>query len=307
MKQGSLLLIDDDRQVLDSMADWLRDQGFVLDTASNYASAVAALEKKPYDLVLVDIRLPDGDGFDVLAHCREKHPNTTVILLTGYGTVETAIEAIRAGAFDFLTKPLIDDELQMAIERALSQRRVIEENKTLKAQLDLRFGLENVVGHDHRMLRIFDLVDSVADTRTTVLITGESGTGKSLIARAIHRRSPRRDKPFVEVACGALPETLLESELFGHVAGSFTGRDGRQDRQVHAGRRRHDLPRRDQHRQSQPAGEAAARAAGLRVRAGRRHQDVPRRFPRHPGHQRRPRRSWSPRAASARTCTIAST
>ena len=128
--------------------------------------------------------------------------------------------------FDFLTKPLIDEELQMAIERAFNQRRVIEENKTLKAQLDLRFGLENIVGHDHRMLRVFDMIDSVADTAATVLITGESGTGKSLIARAIHRRSPRRDKPFVEVACGALPETLLESELFGHVAGSFTGAIG---------------------------------------------------------------------------------
>ena len=111
----------------------------------------------------------------------------------------------------------------MAIDRALNQRRVIEENKNLKAQLDIRFGLENVVGHDHRMKRMFDMIDSIADTRATVLITGESGTGKSLVARAIHRRSSRRDKPFVEVACGALPETLLESELFGHVAGSFTG------------------------------------------------------------------------------------
>lgn len=226
MKQGTLLLVDDDRQVLDSMADWLRSQGYQLDTAANYATAIAALEKRPYDLVLADIRLPDRDGFDILAHCRQHHPHTTVILLTGYGTVESAIEAIRAGAFDFLTKPLIDDELLMAIERALNQRKVIEENKTLKAQLDLRFGLENVVGKDHRMLKVFDLVDSVADTKTTMLITGESGTGKSLIARAIHRRSPRRNKPFVEVACGALPDTLLESELFGHVAGSFTGATG---------------------------------------------------------------------------------
>jgi DNA-binding NtrC family response regulator len=226
MKQGTLLLVDDDRHVLDSMADWLRSQGYQLDTAANYATALAALQKRPYDLVLADIHLPDRDGFDVLTHCRQHHPQTTVILLTGYGTVESAIEAIRAGAFDFLTKPLIDDELLMAIERALNQRRVIEENKSLKAQLDLRFGLENVVGKDHRMLKVFDLVDSIADTKTTMLITGESGTGKSLIARAIHRRSPRRNKPFVEVACGALPDTLLESELFGHVAGSFTGATG---------------------------------------------------------------------------------
>jgi DNA-binding NtrC family response regulator len=146
--------------------------------------------------------------------------------MTGYGTVETGIEALRAGAFDLLTKPLIDEELEMAIDRALSQRKVIQENENLKAQLDLRFGLENIVGHDHRMQRVFDVIDRVADTRATVLITGESGTGKSLIARAIHRRSGRRDLPFVEIACGALPETLLESELFGHAAGAFTGATG---------------------------------------------------------------------------------
>src|SRR5205085_5482165 len=168
----------------------------------------------------------DADGLDLLPYCREHRPDTTVILITGYGTVETAVEAIRAGAFDFLTKPLIDEELELAIQRALNQREVIEENKTHKAQLDLRFGIETLVGGDARMIKVYDLVESVADTRTTILVTGESGTGKSLLARAIHRQSARRDKPFVEVACGALPETLLESELFGHVAGSFTGATG---------------------------------------------------------------------------------
>ena len=229
MKQlGRLLLIDDDRHLLGSMAQWLREQGYATDTAASLAEGIAAVDRKTYDLVLADVRLGDGDGdgFDVLDHCRQHHPAVSVIMITGYGTVESAVEAIRLGAFDFLTKPLIDDELEMAIERALSQREVIEENKTLKAQLDMRFGMENIVGHDHRMLKIYDMVDSVADTRATVLITGESGTGKSLIARAIHRRSARRDKPIVEVACGALPETLLESELFGHVAGAFTGAAG---------------------------------------------------------------------------------
>jgi DNA-binding NtrC family response regulator len=216
-------LIDDDRHVLESMADWLREQGYKLDTAADRASAVTAINRKTPDLVLCDVRLADGDGFDVLAHCREHHPGMSVILLSGYGTVEMAMDAIRSGAFDFLTKPLIDAELEMAIDRALNQRRVIEENKNLKAQLDLRFGLENVIGQDHRMKRLFDMVDSIADTRATVLVSGESGTGKSLVARAIHRRSARRDKAFVEVACGALPETLLESELFGHVMGAFTG------------------------------------------------------------------------------------
>ncbi len=226
MKKGALLLVDDDRHVLQSMADWLREQGYRVDVAADRAGAIAALGRKQFDLALVDIRLPDGDGFDVLAHCREHCPRMSVILLTGYGTVESAVEAIRAGAFDFLTKPLIDQELEVAIQRALNQREVLEENKNLKAQLDLRFGMENIVGHDHRMLKMFDMIDSIADTKATVLITGESGTGKSLIARAIHRRSSRRNKPFVEIACGALPETLLESELFGHVAGAFTGAAG---------------------------------------------------------------------------------
>ena len=223
LHRGTLLLVDDDRQVLASMADWLRSQGYQLDTANSQATALAAIDRRAYDLILADIRLADGDGFELLAYARKKHPATAVIMITGYGTVESAVEAIRAGAFDFLTKPLIDEELELAIERALNQQRVLEENKNLKAQLDLRFGLENVVGHDHRMLKIYDIIDSVADTKATVLITGESGTGKSMIARAIHRRSSRRDKPFIELACGALPETLLESELFGHVTGAFTG------------------------------------------------------------------------------------
>ncbi len=226
MTKGSLLLVDDDRHVLFSMAEWLRQQGYQVDTASGQGEAIAATGRKGYDIVLVDIRLEDGDGFDVLAHCHQHCPSAAVIMITGYGTVEAAIEAIRLGAFDFLTKPLIDEELELAIQRALNQRRVLEENRNLKAQLDLRYGLENIVGRDHRMVRVYDMIQSVADTRATVLITGESGTGKSLVARAIHRSSSRRNKPFVEVACGALPETLLESELFGHVAGAFTGAMG---------------------------------------------------------------------------------
>ncbi|MCC7086999.1 MAG: sigma-54-dependent Fis family transcriptional regulator [Pirellulales bacterium] len=226
MKKGTLLLVDDDRHVLNSMADWLREQGYKVDVAADYAAAIAVIDRKPFDLLIVDIRLADRDGFELLEYSRKRSPSTPVILVTGYGTVELAIEAIRSGAFDLLTKPLIDDELELAIDRALNQREMMEENKQLKAQLDLKFGLENIVGHDHRMQRIFEMIESIADTKATVLITGESGTGKSLVARAIHRASGRRDKPFVEVACGALPETLLESELFGHVAGAFTGATG---------------------------------------------------------------------------------
>ncbi|MEX2171325.1 MAG: sigma-54 dependent transcriptional regulator [Pirellulales bacterium] len=223
MSKHHLLLVDDDRQVLESMADWLREQGFELDTAPGCSDALAKLAQRRYDLLLTDIRMQDGDGLALLEHCLRKWPHMQVILLTGYGSADSAVEAIRAGAFDYLTKPLIDAELLMAIERALSQRQVIEENSQLKAQLDRHFGMGNIVGQDPRMLRVFDMVESIADTRATVLMTGESGTGKSMIARAIHRRSGRSKGPFVEVACGALPENLLESELFGHVAGAFTG------------------------------------------------------------------------------------
>jgi DNA-binding NtrC family response regulator len=226
MLQGSLLLVDDDRQVLESMADWLRSQGLQVDAVRGVAEAAERLSRRSYDLLLVDVRLQDGDGLDLLEQVRRSHPESQVILMTGYGDADAAVEALRAGALDYLTKPLIDDELLMAIERAFSQRQVIEENTELKRQLDKRSGLDNVVGHDPQMRKIFDVIDSVADTKATVLITGESGTGKSMIARAIHRRSRRSGKPFIEVACGALPENLLESELFGHVAGAFTGATG---------------------------------------------------------------------------------
>ncbi|MCH8044096.1 MAG: sigma-54-dependent Fis family transcriptional regulator [Planctomycetes bacterium] len=227
MTNGSVLLVDDDRHIRESMGEWLCSLGYKVEVTGTFTQAIEQLEKGTFDLVLADVRLEDdGDGFDLLAYCREHRPEAAVILITGYGTVDMAMEAIRMGAFDFLTKPLIDEELELAIERALSQREVIEENKNLKTQLDLRFGMENIVGQNHHMRRMFDMIDSVADTKATILITGESGTGKSLVARAIHRRSCRRDKAFVEVACGALPENLLESELFGHVAGAFTGAIG---------------------------------------------------------------------------------
>lgn len=220
---ASILLVDDDRGILDSMGDWLRTLGYQIATANSYDAAVGRLKEGHFDLLLVDLRLGDRDGFELLEYTKKASPESAVIFITGYGTVETVIEALRAGAFDLLTKPLIDEELSTAIQRVLSQREVLKENETLKAQLDYKFGLKNVVGDDHRMQRIYEMIQSVADTRATVLITGESGTGKSLIARAVHHASNRAQQPFVEVACGALPENLLESELFGHVQGAFTG------------------------------------------------------------------------------------
>ena len=221
--QGSLLVVDDDAHVLQAMADYLRSLGHRTETATTCHGAIARMSEFPFDAVICDVNLPDEDGFGLLAWSVENMPDTEVILLTGYGTIESAVESIRLGAFDYLTKPVIDEELHLAIQRALGQKQIVEENKQLKAQLDERYGLSNIIGHDYKMTRLFDLVESVADTRTTVLILGESGTGKTITARAVHRLSSRRDKPFVEVACGALPDALLESELFGHVAGAFTG------------------------------------------------------------------------------------
>jgi DNA-binding NtrC family response regulator len=226
MNKPQLLLVDDDRHVLESMADWLRSQGYEIEASSGYVDALETMRRKTFELVLADVRLSDGDGFDLLEQCRRNWPGSQVILMTGYGSPDGAIEAIRAGAFDYITKPLIDNELLMTIERAISQRTVLRENDNLRSQLDRRYGMDNIVGRDPRMLKVFEMISSVADTRATVLVTGESGTGKSMIARAIHRRSGRVKGPFVEVACGALPETLLESELFGHVAGAFTGAAG---------------------------------------------------------------------------------
>ncbi|TWT49147.1 Transcriptional regulatory protein ZraR [Rubripirellula amarantea] len=221
--KATILLVDDDQHLAESMADWLREMSYGVVVAMTIAEARSRLTKQPFDLVLTDLRLGTEDGFDLIAHVRKTAPATTILVMTGYATPDTAVEAIRAGAFDLLTKPLIDEELSLALERALDQRNVAIENDRLRQQLDRRSGMENVLSHDYRMLKIFDVVDSIADARASVLITGENGTGKSMIARAIHNRSSRRSGPFVEVACGALPDTLLESELFGHVAGAYTG------------------------------------------------------------------------------------
>lgn len=223
MLEGSLLVVDDDRQLLESMSEWLGGQGLKVDTADGYGAALEQLTKQKYEMVLADVRLGDGDGFDLLEQVRRNYPECHVVLMTGYGDPDAAVEAVRAGAADYLTKPLISDELLLVIERVFNERQVIAENHQLKKQLDKHYSLDNIVGQDSGMLKVFEMVESVAETKATVLVTGESGTGKSMIARAIHRRSDRSGKPFIEVACGALPENLLESELFGHVAGSFTG------------------------------------------------------------------------------------
>lgn len=218
-----LLILDEDRIILQSLSQFLRREGYDVKTTDRADDALAQLESAHFELLLADINIPGVTSAEFLRDVRRRFPHVVIIVITGYGSIEGAVEATKIGAFEYLTKPIVDDEIRVVVEKAVRQQSLLFENQTLRQQLDLRFGLENIVGHDHKMLKIFDLVEAVADSRTTVLMSGESGTGKSLLARAIHYRSPRRDKPFIEVSCGALPETLLESELFGHVKGSFTG------------------------------------------------------------------------------------
>jgi DNA-binding NtrC family response regulator len=218
-----ILVVDDDQIIRDSLSEFLRLEGYDCQGAESFNQALNELEKQRYNLVLTDVNMPEVDGFELLRVVRKRYPEVVTIVITGYGTIESAVEAIKMGAYDYLTKPIVDDEIRMLVNRALEQQSLIQENRNLKEQLRSQFGLENIVGHDFKMLKVFDMIEAVADSKATVLITGQSGTGKSLIARSIHHRSDRADKPFVEVSCGALPETLLESELFGHVKGSFTG------------------------------------------------------------------------------------
>ena len=232
---GRVLVVDDDPIVAESLADHLAAEGYETTTALDAAEAKrllhaadepgdgASRKPRPFRVVLTDVNMPHTSGLELLRHIHDTHPSTVVLMLTGYGSIETAVEALRLGAVDYLTKPVVDEELATALERALRQQALVEENQTLRQRLDERFGLDNIVGSDHRMTKIYDLIQAVAPSRTTVLMTGESGVGKSLIAHAIHHNSPRRDKAYVEISCGSIPETLLESELFGHVKGAFTG------------------------------------------------------------------------------------
>ena len=221
--RGRLLVVDDDRIILESLGELLQLEGYDVESAVSFAAALQAMERNPAQIVITDANMPGGNGFELLHVMRKRYPESVVLMMTAYGTIESAVEAIKMGAYDYLTKPIIDDELKVCVERALAQQALLRENRMLKERLDTRFGLESLIGHDHRMAKVFDVIQAVAATKVTVLVLGPSGTGKSLAARVIHQLSDRRDKPFVEVSCGAIPETLLESELFGHIRGAFTG------------------------------------------------------------------------------------
>src|SRR5437773_911418 len=236
--QKHLLLVEDETPLRQAVAEQLADRGYRVEQADSGEAAIAKLADFAFDIIVTDLRLPGIDGSSVVEAAVERYPHIIAIVVTGYGTVKDAVDAIKRGAWDFVSKPFQIDELLHALDAALEQRRLKSENAYLRAQLDERYRFEGLIGKSPAMARLFQLLETVAGTNSTILITGETGTGKEVVARAIHHNSPRRTHRYVALNCSAIPETLLEAEIFGHVRGAFTGAIGnRQGRleQAHKG------------------------------------------------------------------------
>jgi len=218
-----ILIVDDEKSILDLLNMVFKKQGYSVKNALSAEKAIELLDEDDFDLVLTDVKLPKKSGMDILKYTREKEPQIPVVMITAYGTIKQAVEAFKAGAVDYVLKPFDVEELKIIVEKGLKERRLKEENVLLKKELKERYSFKNMIGRSKPMQEIFGLIDKISGTDSTVLITGESGTGKEMAARALHFSGKRKDKPFTTVNCGALPEGLLESELFGHVKGAFTG------------------------------------------------------------------------------------
>ena len=219
-----ILVVDDDSYVRESTEEILRRKGYQVDTSANGKDALVLLDEADFDLILSDIKMPEMDGIELLAAAKGKYPDIHVIMMTAFGSVDNAVEAMRKGAYDYIQKGSADPtEIELVVERALKYQDSQRENKRLRSELQDKYSFNNMIGKAHNMEQVFDLIDTVADSRATVLVTGESGTGKELVARALHYNSSRRSAPFIRLNCAALPKDLMESELFGHEKGAFTG------------------------------------------------------------------------------------
>jgi len=222
MPQGSILVVDDSAAVRENLSELLTAEGYEVDNCAGGREALQYLQERAYDVVLTDLSMPDVDGMAVLSYLVDHFPETSCIIVTGFGTIQTAVDAMRVGAYDYLCKPVKTQEIVMVIARALEHQRLRRENLRLKKELREKFGFDNIIGTSEPICQVFDIIRKVADTDSTVLILGESGTGKELVARAIHYNGQRQANPLIPVNCGAIPEDLLESELFGHEKGAFT-------------------------------------------------------------------------------------
>ncbi len=223
MPDARILVVDDELSMREVLEITLRQEGYDVTVADGGEAALRALDAAPFDLVVTDLRMRGVDGLAVLRAVKERAPGTAVLMLTAFASTDTAVEAMKLGAYDYVTKPFKLDELRLTIASALERKQLREENQALRRQLQRERGLPNFVGRSRRMLEVFETIRKIADSPSNVMITGETGTGKELVAQAIHHEGPHRDRPFVSVNCGAIPEALMESELFGHVKGAFTG------------------------------------------------------------------------------------
>ena len=222
-KSAAILVVDDDAVAAELLAEVLVKEGYDVQVAASGSEAIRLAEETPFDLVITDIRMPEASGLEVVRTLKQRRPETTLIVITAFGSFQTAVEAIQSGAYDYISKPFKMEEMKLTVRRALEQRRLLRENQFLRQETPPRSSFENLIGNSPKMLEIYKLVARVANSDVTILIQGESGTGKELIARAIHDYSLRALKPYVAINCAALAESLLESELFGHMKGAFTG------------------------------------------------------------------------------------
>ncbi|MBV2167459.1 MAG: sigma-54 dependent transcriptional regulator [Bdellovibrio sp.] len=221
--KSRILVVDDEESIREFLEIMLKKEGYEITLAEDGQKAKDLLAKKTFDMIISDLQMPHVTGIELLKHVKESYPDTVFMLITAFGTTETAVEAMKMGAYDYLTKPFKIDEVRLNIQNALRSRNLEVENRSLKKELVKEYSFQNMVGNSPAMHSIYDMIKRVSQTPTNVLITGESGTGKEVVAKAIHYNGPLKDRPFVTVNCGAIPENLMESEMFGHKKGSFTG------------------------------------------------------------------------------------